>query len=124
MVTNYIILDTEGHSYKHFYFQDTTWKETMSIFMQVENCIKNNSLILNNEEECKQLHYVLRDFASLLQIIGRLSVLFIGEVFQERIHAGNEFMKHLVGIVSFSSNKKLYAITTPVPHLNTDFIEV
>ena len=68
---------------------------------------------------------ILFDFySSLLQIIGRLSVLFIGEVFQERIHAGNEFMKHLVGIVSFSSNKKLYAITTPVPHLNTDFIEV
>ena len=124
VVTNYMILDIEGHSNKHLYFQDATWKETMSIFMQVENCIKNNSLILNNEEECKQLHYVLRDFASLLQIIGRLSVLFIGEVFQERIHAGNEFMKHLVGIVSFSSNKKLYAITTPVPHLNTDFIEV
>merc|ERR1711899_438521 len=33
-------------------------------------------------------------------------------------------MKHLVGIVSFSSNKKLYAISTPVPHLNGDFIEV
>ena len=52
------------------------------MFMQVETCIKDNRLVLSNEEECKQLHNLLRDFASLLQIIGRLSVLFIGEVFQ------------------------------------------
>ena len=50
----------------------------MSVFMQVENYVKNDQLILSNEEECKHLHYVLRDFASLLQIIGRLSHLFIG----------------------------------------------
>ena len=50
----------------------------MAVFMQVENYIKGDQLILSNEEECKHLHYVLRDFASLLQIIGRLSHLFIG----------------------------------------------
>ena len=104
---------------------DTSWKETMSVFMQVESRIKDNqNLILNSEEECKQLHYVLRDFASLLQIVGRLSILFIGEVFQERLHAGNEFMKHLIVIVTFSSNKKLYALQTPLEQLNSDFIEV
>merc|ERR1719245_353411 len=92
--------------------------------MQVENFIKGDQLVLSSEQECTQLHYILRDFASLLQIIGGLSPFFIGEVFQDRIHAGNEFMKHLVGIVTFSSNKKLYAIRTPVPNLNTDFIEV
>ena len=54
----------------------------MAMFMQVEGCIKDQRLVLSNEEECKQLHNLLRDFASLLQIIGRLSVLFIGEVFQ------------------------------------------
>jgi len=95
---------------------DTSWKETMSVFMQVEGRIKDGNLILNSEEECKQLHYVLRDFASLLQIVGRLSILFIGEVFQERLHAGNEFMKHLIVIVTFSSNKKLYALQTPIEH--------
>ena len=97
----------------------------MSMFMQVENCIKDNHiLVLNSEEECKNLHYVLRDFASLLQIVGRLSILFIGEVFQERLHAGNEFMKHLIVIVTFSSSKKLYALQTPMEQLNSDFIEV
>ena len=96
----------------------------MTMYMQVESCIKDNQLILSSEEECKQLHYLLRDFASLLQIIGRLSVLFIGEVFQERIHAGNEFMKHLIMIVTFSSTKKLYSIKCPLPELNSDFIEV
>ena len=53
----------------------------MAVFMQVENYIKGDQLILSNEEECKHLHYVLRDFASLLQIIGRLSHLFIGKNF-------------------------------------------
>ena len=53
----------------------------MAIFMQVENYVKDDQLILSNEEECKHLHYVLRDFASLLQIIGRLSHLFIGKNF-------------------------------------------
>ena len=96
----------------------------MALYMQVENFIKGDQLVLSSEQECTQLHYILRDFASLLQIIGGLSPFFIGEVFQDRIHAGNEFMKHLVGIVTFSSNKKLYAIRTPVPNLNTDFIEV
>ena len=96
----------------------------MAMFMQVEGCIKDQRLVLSNEEECKQLHNLLRDFASLLQIIGRLSVLFIGEVFQERIHEGNEFMKHLIVIVTFSSTKKLYALETPMECLNSDFIEV
>ena len=63
---------------KNILLQDTTWKDTMAVFMQVENYIKGDQLILSNEEECKHLHYVLRDFASLLQIIGRLSHLFIG----------------------------------------------
>ena len=72
MICTYYLID----------FQDTSWKETMAMFMQVEGCIKDQRLVLSNEEECKQLHNLLRDFASLLQIIGRLSVLFIGEVFQ------------------------------------------
>ena len=45
-------------------------------------------------------------------------------VFQERIHEGNEFMKHLIVIVTFSSTKKLYALETPMECLNSDFIEV
>ena len=44
--------------------------------------------------------------------------------FQERIHEGNEFMKHLIVIVTFSSTKKLYALETPMECLNSDFIEV
>ena len=83
-----------------------------------------NKLILNSEEDCKQLHNLLRDFASLLQIVGRLSHLFIGEVFQDRITIGNEFMKHLIAIVSFSCNKKLYSLETPLECLANDFIEV
>jgi hypothetical protein len=96
----------------------------MAVFMQLDGCIKGDRLVLSNPVECQQLHYVLRDFASLLQIIGRLSVLFIGEVFQDRLHAGDEFMKHLICIVSFSSNKKLYSLQTPMENLNNDFIEV
>ena len=96
----------------------------MTTFFQVEGCIKDHRLTLSSEEECKQLHYVLRDFASLLQIIGRLSVLFIGELFQERLLAGNEFMKHLIHIVTFSSSKELYSIAVPIESLSYDFVEV
>ena len=69
----------------------------MAMFMQVEGCIKDQRLVLSNEEECKQLHNLLRDFASLLQIIGRLSVLFIGEVFQVK-----HFYYYILIILNFT----------------------
>jgi hypothetical protein len=55
-------------------------------------------------------------------VIRILTLLFL--IFQERIHEGNEFMKHLIVIVTFSSTKKLYALETPMECLNSDFIEV
>ncbi len=96
----------------------------MTVYLQLERFIKDNRLELSTEEECTQLHHLLRDFASLLQIVGRLSVLLIGEVFQDRLLAGNEFMKHLIVIVTFSSKNKLYSLQTQVDSLKQDLIEV
>ena len=96
----------------------------MAVYLQLDRFIKDGKLVLSNQEECHQLHYLLRDFASLLQIVGRFSTLFIGEVFQDRLIAGNEFMKHLLVIVAFSSKNKLYALQTQMESLQADFIEV
>lgn len=103
---------------------DSTWQETLSVYHQLGRFVNHGKLVLSSEDECLRLHYLLRDFSSLLQIVGRLSVLFIGETFHDRLASGNEFMKHLIQIVSFSSKQSLYALETPVENLKADLVEV
>jgi len=67
---------------------------------------------------------MLRDFSSLLQLIGRLSELFVGESFEERLSGGHEFMNRLIVISTFGSKHQLYSVETQSPILSVDLIEV
>ena len=81
------------------------------------------------EVEFTRLHHLLRDFASLLQIIGRLSVLFTGgnihdPGFGDHLRQGLEIVRHLIDLASFGSRAKLYSMERHLPEvLTSDFIQ-
>ena len=79
------------------------------------------------EVECVRLHHLLRDFASLLQIVGRLSVLFTGGSihdpgFDDHLRQGLEIVRHLIELASFGSRAKLYEAQLPAV-LVSDFVQ-
>ena len=81
------------------------------------------------EMEFTRLHHLLRDFSSLLQIAGRLSVLFTGgnvhdPGFSDHLRQGLEIVRHLIELASFGSRTKLYALEAQLPAvLVSDFIQ-
>ena len=101
---------------------DQAWKETSAIYLQLEKFIQNGKLVLPNQEECKQLHYLLRDFASLLQVIGRLSILFEGESFHVHLRDSLGIVKQLIDIASFGSRTKIYLCEVQIPILTSDLV--
>ena len=81
------------------------------------------------EIELTRLHHLLRDFASLLQIVGRLSVLFTGgnvhdPGFGDQLRQGLEIVRHLIELASFGSRAKLYSMEQCLPEvLTSDFVQ-
>ena len=105
--------------------KDASWKETSVIYLQLEKYVQQNckrlSMITSGsighpeEVEFTRLHHLLRDFASLLQIIGRLSVLFTGgnihdPNFGDQLRQGLDIVRHLIELASFGSRAKLYTM--------------
>ena len=119
--------------------KDTSWKETSVIYLQLEKYLQENSKRIGmmtagsmghpEEIEFTRLHHLLRDFASLLQIIGRLSVLFTGgnvhdPGFGDQLRQGLEIVRHLIELASFGSRAKLYSVERHLPDvLTSDFIQ-
>ena len=119
--------------------KDTSWKETSVIYLQLEKYVHENSKRIGSvtsgsvghleEIEFTRLHHLLRDYASLLQIIGRLSVLFTGgnihdPGFGDQLRQGLEIVRHLIELASFGSRAKLYSVESRLPDIFTsDFIQ-
>ena len=101
---------------------DHSWKETSAVYLQLDKTVQNKSIVLPSQEECTRLHYLLRDFASVMQLIGRLSVLFEGEAFETNLVDSLGIIKQLIEIASFGSRAKLYTMDVQVPVLTTDFV--
>ena len=91
--------------------------------------ITSGSIGHPEEVEFTRLHHLLRDFASLLQIIGRLSVLFTGgnihdPSFGDQLRQGLDIVRHLIELASFGSRAKLYTMEYQMPDvLTSDFIQ-
>ncbi|KAK8722049.1 hypothetical protein OTU49_012451, partial [Cherax quadricarinatus] len=64
------------------------WNEATKLYLSLQsNMIEQNGrrrLNISAEHECPRLHCLLRDLSSLLQAIGRLSTLFLGEELPKR----------------------------------------
>ena len=96
-----------------------------SIFdLQLENNVNNGKLVLTSAAECDQLHHTLRDFASVLQLIGRLSILFVGgdDAFEANLSKSVHIVNRITDISVFGSSKRLYMMETQVDELATDLI--
>ena len=77
---------------------DSAWQETSAIYLQLEKAVdhsKPGRLVLPSLAECESLSHLLRDFASILQIIGRLSVLFVGGAFEENLSKSIHIVKQV-----------------------------
>merc|ERR1719322_1471731 len=89
----------------------------------------SGSIAHSEEIEFTRIHHLLRDFASLLQIIGRLSVLFTGgnihdPGFCDQLRQGLEIVRHLIELASFGSRAKLYSMESCLPEvLTSDFVQ-
>ena len=71
----------------------------------------------------EELRITLKDFATLLQLIGRVSSLFIGDQFLKRIQEANELVKQLIAIATYSSKNKFYRLQLP-EDVAKEFVEV
>jgi len=107
---------------------DCVWKETCIVYLDLEKLIvpdsPTNRLNLGSKEDELKLGMVLKDFGTLLRLIGRMSVLFLGEYFLERIQTGLDYVKQLLTLAAAGSRNKIYNCRCDNPGLKTDFLEV
>ena len=83
----------------------------------------SNKLNIVAGAEQERLHFLLRDFSTQLQIVGRVSSLFIGGFFQERYSAGSKRIEELVHLATYGSRNKFFLLNIP-DLLKNDFISV
>ncbi|CAL4120451.1 unnamed protein product, partial [Meganyctiphanes norvegica] len=104
------------------------WSDAAKIYLSLQsNMVEQNGrrrLNISAEHECPRLHCLLRDLSSLLQAIGRLSTLFLGEDLPKRSTTAIQVIEKLVEMANYSTGLKLFAVETAVEVLHTDFVEV
>lgn len=70
------------------FLQYEPWNDATKIYLSLQsNMVEQDGrrrLNISAEHECPRLHCLLRDLSSLLQAIGRLSTLFLGEELPKR----------------------------------------
>ena len=101
------------------------WKETSTIYLTLDKHIDHTGTKLNivDPGELQSLLFLIKDFSSLLQLIGRVNNLFIGGHFYDRITEGNELIKQLIVLASFSAKFKFYCLQ-PLGVLSKAFVGV
>lgn len=100
-----------------FFLQYVPWKETSNIYLSLDKHIAPCGTKLNivSNGELESLLFIIKDFSTLLQVIGRINNLFIGGFFYDRITEGNELIKELIVLASFSGKFKFYCLPTNGP---------
>ena len=93
---------------------DQGWREASRSYLELDQLVMEREgtrvINLNSEEEVEKVVCILRDLSSFLQLIGRLSDVFIGEHFRQRLKPGLEYVKQLLALVSFGSKNKLWTV--------------
>lgn len=83
------------------------------------------SLSIADGPDCEKLHVVLKDLASVLQALGRVSEHFVDEAFSMRLHDAQLLVRKFCIIAKFSTDNLLFNLSTPMPEiLSHDFIEM
>ena len=94
------------------------------MYLSLEQHVSDGKLSISSPSELSRLHSLPRDFTSLLQLVGRLSSLFVGEDFLARIEEGSELVKQLILLASQGTRTKFYAMQGLQPDLIKDFVDV
>jgi len=103
---------------------DTVWKETCNIYLGTDKLVHSgNRIVLESGEDATKLQYTLRDFSTLLQVMGRMSFLFIGEYFLDRLQTGMDYIKQLLALASFGSTNKIYLCSCNYSVIVSAFLE-
>jgi len=94
---------------------DLGWTETSRNYLEFEKLVVSREggervFNVNNDEEVAKMVMVLQDLSSFLQLIGRMSYIFIGQFFLARLKLGLEYVKQLLVLVNFGSKHKLWNI--------------
>ncbi|KAK3889634.1 hypothetical protein Pcinc_006379 [Petrolisthes cinctipes] len=104
------------------------WSDACKLYLSLQsNMVEQNGrrrLNISAEHECPRLHCLLRDLSSLLQAIGRLSTLFLGEELPKRSTTAVQVIEKLVQMANYSTGLKLFEVETAVDVLHSDFVEV
>ncbi|XP_066990340.1 exportin-6 isoform X2 [Macrobrachium rosenbergii] len=104
------------------------WNDAAKIYLSLQsNMVEQNGrrrLNISAEHECPRLHCLLRDLSSLLQAVGRLSTLFLGEELPKRSTTAIQVIEKLVQMANYSTGFKLFEVETAVDVLHLDFVEV
>jgi len=93
---------------------DVGWHETSQTYLSLDKalCEKDGNIVFKcqNNEEVNNLIAVLKDTSSMLQLIGRLSAMFLGQHFLPRLKAGLEYVKQLLVLSAFGAKNKLWTV--------------
>lgn len=89
-----------------------------------KHIIEGNRLNISQASELRQLRNTLKDFATLLQMVGRLSSLFIGESFLSRMQEGHELVKQLIEVASFCLRHKIYHLSVQSEHVQSELVNM
>ncbi|XP_059099703.1 exportin-6-A-like [Tigriopus californicus] len=97
------------------------WREMAKSYFPLAD--HKTTMSAKSPQDQERLFLFLKDFSSVLTLMGRLSTLFIGEFFLERLHDGHEMMKELITLTTFNSRNRFYALDLP-KKLKDGFVQV
>ncbi|KAL5473099.1 hypothetical protein EMCRGX_G027544 [Ephydatia muelleri] len=101
-------------SYSQFYF---------SLEQLITSDGHRRHLAISESTDCEKLHAVLKDLASMLQIMGRLADHFVGDNFEEQLSNALMLVNQFSLIAKYSTESMLFNVSTPIPEvLEHDFI--
>jgi len=103
------------------------WRHVSVMYLSLDKLLTETdgkrSLHVREREDVVTLHQTLRDYSSYLQLFGRLSSLFLGESFKERLEMGLDLLKQLLALVTFGSTQRLWRCDVQLEEITTDLME-
>ncbi len=99
------------------------------MYLSLEHHVSSGSdgsrhLSISSPAELARLHCLLRDFTSLLQVVGRVSSLFAGDEFLARITEASELVRQLIFLASYGAKEKFYSLQGLSAEIAKDFVDV
>ncbi|XP_064178394.1 exportin-6-like [Anguilla rostrata] len=104
-------------------------QENLNVYLGLQQFVVSTStgrrLNISTENDCRRLHFALRDLSSLLRATGRLGEHFIGLDFATRFNDALTVVERLVEVACYSSQTSVHDLQTAMASvLRPDLIDV